>query len=89
MKPKKQPMRMCLGCGEMKEKRSVIRIVKNKEGDIFLDKTGKAAGRGAYVCRNAECFEKARKSKRLRRAFSCEIPDEIYESVKAELENEQ
>ena len=81
-------MRMCLGCGEMKEKRSVIRIVKNKEGEIFLDKTGKAAGRGAYVCRNAECFEKARKARKLSRAFSCEIPDEIYDSIKAELENE-
>ena len=59
MKTKKIPMRMCLGCGEMKPKRELIRVVKSKEGDISLDLTGKKSGRGAYICKSVECFEKA------------------------------
>ena len=62
MKTKKIPMRMCLGCGEMKPKRELIRVVKSKEGDISLDLTGKKSGRGAYICKSVECFEKARKA---------------------------
>ncbi len=85
MKPKKIPMRMCVGCGEMKEKRSVIRIVKNKENDISIDLTGKAAGRGAYMCRNTECLKKAMKARRLERTFSMQIPEEIYKKLEAEL----
>ena len=85
MKPKKIPMRMCVGCGEMKEKRSVIRIVKNKEGDISVDLTGKAAGRGAYMCRSTECLKKAMKARRLERTFSMQIPEEIYNKLEAEL----
>ena len=87
---KKTPMRMCLGCGEMMPKRSMIRVVKSPEGEISLDLTGKKAGRGAYICRSCECFEKARKARRFEKAFSCRIEDEIYDKMEGELsENEQ
>lgn len=87
MKQKKVPMRMCVGCGEMKPKKELVRIVKNKENEIFLDLTGKAAGRGAYVCRNVDCFEKLKKGRKLNRAFSGEIPCEVYDSLIKELDN--
>ena len=87
---KKTPMRMCLGCGEMKPKKSMIRVVKSPEGEISLDLTGKKAGRGAYICRSCECFEKARKARKFEKAFSCRIEDEIYDKMEGELsENEQ
>ena len=86
-KPKKIPMRMCLGCGEHKPKRELMRIVKNKEGEISIDLTGQATGRGAYVCVSIDCLEKCKKGRKLNRAFSCEIPDEIYDSLIGELEN--
>ena len=60
MKTKKIPLRMCLGCNEMKPKRELIRVVKNKDGELFVDLTGKLNGRGAYICKNRECFSKAR-----------------------------
>ncbi len=85
MAVRKIPMRMCLGCGEMKPKKELIRAVKSPEGEISLDLTGKKAGRGAYICRSAECFKKARKSKRLEKAFSCRISEEIYDSLEKEL----
>lgn len=89
MKTKKIPMRMCLGCGEMKPKRELIRVVKSKEGDISLDLTGKKAGRGAYICKSVECFEKARKARKFERSFSCMISEDIYNSMEGELrENE-
>lgn len=89
MKTKKIPMRMCLGCGEMKPKRELIRVVKSKEGDISLDLTGKKSGRGAYICKSVECFEKARKAKKFERSFSCMISEDIYNSMEGELrENE-
>lgn len=89
MKTKKIPMRMCLGCGEMKPKRELIRVVKSKEGDISLDLTGKKSGRGAYICKSVECFEKARKSRKFERSFSCMISEDIYNSMEGELrENE-
>lgn len=89
MKTKKIPMRMCLGCGEMKPKRELIRVVKSKEGDIFLDLTGKKSGRGAYICKSVECFEKARKARKFERSFSCMISEDIYNSMEGELrENE-
>lgn len=89
MKTKKIPMRMCLGCGEMKPKRELIRVVKSKEGDISLDLTGKKSGRGAYICKSVECFEKARKARKLERSFSCMISEDIYNSMEGELrENE-
>lgn len=87
---KKTPMRMCLGCGEMMPKRSMIRVVKSPEGEISLDLTGKKAGRGAYICRSCQCFEKARKTRKFEKAFSCRIEDEIYDKMEGELsENEQ
>ena len=89
MKTKKIPMRMCLGCGEMKPKRELIRVVKSKEGDISLDLTGKKSGRGAYICKSVECFEKARKARKFGRSFSCMISEDIYNSMEGELrENE-
>lgn len=89
MKTKKIPMRMCLGCGEMKPKRELIRVVKSKEGDISLDLTGKKSGRGAYICKSVECFEKARKARKFERSFSCMIREDIYNSMEGELrENE-
>ena len=89
MKTKKRPMRMCLGCGEMKPKRELIRVVKSKEGDISLDLTGKKSGRGAYICKSVECFEKARKARKFERSFSCMISEDIYNSMEGELrENE-
>ena len=84
MKTKKIPMRMCLGCGEMFPKKELIRVVKNKEGAISLDFTGRAAGRGAYLCKNADCLAKMIKTKLLARAFETEIPDEVYEKLKEE-----
>lgn len=81
MKTKKIPMRMCLGCGEMKPKRELIRVVKSKEGDISLDLTGKKSGRGAYICKSVECFEKARKARKFERSFSCMISEDIYNSM--------
>lgn len=89
MKTKKIPMRMCLGCGEMKPKRELIRVVKSKEGDISLDLTGKRSGRGAYICKSVECFEKARKARKFERSFSCMISEDIYNSMEGDLrENE-
>lgn len=83
--PKKEPLRRCLGCMEMKNKSQLIRVVKNKDGDISLDRTGKALGRGAYLCEDPNCFAAARKAKRFEREFKGSIPDEIYEKVEAEL----
>jgi len=77
---RKIPMRTCIVCKSCKEKRQLIRIVKSKEG-IFIDKTGKADGRGAYVCQDKECMAKLKKGKFLNRAFSCEVPDEVYTSL--------
>ena len=89
MKTKKIPMRMCLGCGEMNPKKELIRVVKSKEGDISLDLTGKKSGRGAYICKSVECFEKARKARKFERSFSCMISEDIYNSMEGELrENE-
>ncbi len=79
---KKIPQRTCLGCGEAKPKKELIRIVKQNDGNIFIDKTGKANGRGAYICNNVDCLEKAIKSKRLDKSFELEISNEIYESLR-------
>ncbi len=89
MKTKKIPMRMCLGCNEMKPKRELVRVVKSKEGEISLDLTGRKAGRGAYICRDIECLKAARKARRLEKSFACRIDDEVYDSMEVELENEQ
>ncbi|MGN1327016.1 MAG: RNase P modulator RnpM [Clostridia bacterium] len=79
---KKIPQRTCLGCGESKPKKELIRIVKQSDENIFIDKTGKANGRGAYICNNVECLEKAIKSKRLEKNFETKIDNEIYESLR-------
>ena len=79
---KKIPQRTCLGCGETKPKKELIRIVKQNDGQIFIDKTGKANGRGAYICNNIECLDKAIKSKRLNKNFETEINNEIYENLR-------
>ena len=83
MKTKKIPMRMCVGCGEMKPKKEHIRIVTDKEGNVSVDPTGKKAGRGAYICKSTECLKKAGKSKRIK------VNDEIISQLEAELANEQ
>ena len=85
MHQKKIPMRMCTGCGEMKPKKELVRMVKSPEGEVSLDLTGKKPGRGAYVCRSAECLKAARKARRLERAFSCRIPDTVYDRMEEEL----
>ena len=85
MKPKKIPMRMCLGCNEMKPKKELIRVVKSPEGDISLDFRGKAPGRGAYICRSSDCLTKARKARRLEKSFSCKIEESVYEVMLNEL----
>ena len=79
------PMRKCTGCNEMKPKKELVRVVRSPEGEVSLDLTGKKPGRGAYVCRDAECLSKARKAGRLERAFSCEIPPDVYERMEEEL----
>ena len=83
---KKIPMRQCLGCREMKPKRELIRVVRSPEGEISLDLRGKAPGRGAYVCRSAACLKKAIRARALERAFSVQIPAEIYERLEREME---
>ena len=88
MKPKKIPMRMCLGCNEMKPKKELIRVVKSPEGEISLDFNGKKSGRGAYICRSRECFDKARKGRRLEKTFSCKIDESVYEVMADELGKE-
>lgn len=89
MHTKKIPMRKCTGCGEMKPKRELVRVVKSPEGDVSLDLTGKKSGRGAYVCKDEKCLAAARKARRFERAFSCQIPEEVYDKMEEELkENE-
>lgn len=81
---KKEPIRMCIACRSEVPKKQMIRIVKNKEGEIFIDRTGKAQGRGAYICDNLECIEKCIKQRALNRTFSMEIDKEIYEKLKGD-----
>ena len=85
-KTKKVPQRKCIACQERDSKKGLIGIVKNKEGQIFLDPIGKANGRGAYICKDAECLKKAIKSKALNRAFKIEVPNEVYENLLEELQ---
>lgn len=82
---KKIPQRTCIGCNTQKNKNELIRIVINKEGQISIDRTGKANGRGAYICDNIECLEKMIKSKRLEKSFDTNISNEIYEELKQEI----
>jgi predicted RNA-binding protein YlxR (DUF448 family) len=87
MKTRKVPLRKCLGCNEQKDKRELIRVVKNKDGEIFMDLTGKANGRGAYICKSLECFEKAYKRKAIERALQTKVEEEVYEKMRKELED--
>lgn len=89
MKTRKVPMRMCTGCGEMFDKRTLVRVVKSPEGEVSLDLTGKKSGRGAYLCKNSDCFKKARKAKRFERALECAIPDEVYDRMAQEMESNE
>ncbi|MBQ8171716.1 MAG: YlxR family protein [Oscillospiraceae bacterium] len=89
MQEKRIPLRKCLGCGEMIGKKGAVRIVRSKEGEISLDLTGKKAGRGAYICHDAECFAMVRKAHRLEKALKCAVPDEIYDIIEKELSSDQ
>ena len=83
---KKQPERMCTGCGEHFLKKELIRVVRSPEGEISLDITGRKPGRGAYICPSMDCFKKAVKGKGLERSFKMAIPKEIYENLEKEME---
>lgn len=84
---KKIPMRQCVGCGEMKSKKEMMRVLKTAEDAIVLDVTGKKNGRGAYLCVSEECLKKARKNKGLERSFKMSIPTEVYDALEKEFED--
>ena len=86
MPAKKEPLRQCIGCMEMKSKKQLVRIVKNKLGEVSLDTTGKAQGRGAYICPDPECLKKTIKSRRLEKVFEMKIPEEILTEMQKRLE---
>ena len=79
---KNKPQRTCMGCNQKKDKNELIRIVKNKNNEILVDKTGKLDGRGAYICNDVNCLERLKKSKRLERIFDMKISEEIYEDLR-------
>ena len=86
MKTRKIPMRQCVGCREMKEKRSLMRVVKSPEGAISFDRVGKAPGRGAYVCKSKECFERAVKQRQLERALETRIDEAVFTQLMEEID---
>ena len=83
--PKKIPMRQCLGCREMKPKKELIRVVRSPEGELSLDFKGKKPGRGAYLCPQADCLAKVKKSRALERAFSAQVPPEVYAALEEQM----
>lgn len=83
---KKIPLRQCVGCGEMKSKKEMMRVLKTTEGEICLDVTGKKNGRGAYICRSRDCLKKACRTKGLERSFQMAIPQEVYETLEKEFD---
>ena len=85
---KKLPTRRCTGCGEHFPKTQLVRILRTPEGEIKLDLTGKLSGRGAYICKSITCLKKARRAMRIEHSLECKIPEEIYESIEAQLINE-
>ncbi len=85
---RKIPERQCLGCNEHKPKKELLRVVRTPEGEILLDFTGKKSGRGAYICHSVSCLKKARKSKRIDRSLNVSVPEEVYDRMERELENE-
>ena len=86
MSTKKVPQRQCIGCGEMKNKKEMIRVLKTPEGEFALDATGRKNGRGAYLCPSMECLRRAVKTKGLERSFKMAIPKEVYETLEKEME---
>lgn len=86
-KPKKIPLRKCIGCSESKPKQELIRIVKNKDNEVFIDSTGKANGRGAYLCRDTKCFDSAIKHRAIQRALSQDVPKETVDELRRTLED--
>ena len=86
MSAQKIPPRQCIGCGEMKSKKEMIRVIKTAEDQILLDATGRKNGRGAYLCPSMECFKKAVKGRGLERSFKMAIPREVYETLEKEME---
>ena len=86
MSTKKIPLRQCIGCGEMKSKKEMIRVLKTAEDEIVLDATGRKNGRGAYLCPSMDCFKKAVKNKGLERSFKTAIPKEVYETLEKEMD---
>ena len=88
LKKRKIPMRMCVGCREMKPKAELMRVVKPQDGDCAIDRTGKAPGRGAYVCESAECLKKAQKTKALERALEAKIDDAVIEQLASQIQPE-
>ena len=86
MANKKIPMRQCIGCGEMKPKKEMIRVIKTAEDEIILDTTGRKNGRGAYICPESACLQKAIKCKGLERSFKMPIPKDVYEMLTKEME---
>ncbi|MBO4982006.1 MAG: YlxR family protein [Lachnospiraceae bacterium] len=84
---KKIPLRQCVGCGEMKGKKDMMRVLKTAEGDICLDVTGKKNGRGAYLCKSAECLKLARRNKGLERSFKMSIQNEVYDTLEREFKD--
>ncbi len=88
-KTKCVPMRTCIACRQNKPKKEMLRVVKNAEGEIFVDKTGKANGRGAYICNQEECLKKLENKKLLNKAFSANVPDAVYKGVEEEVLGEK
>lgn len=88
MDNRKIPMRKCVGCGEMKAKNELVRVLKTTEGSIVLDTTGKQNGRGAYICKSMDCLKKAEKNRGLNRSLQTEIPKDVYESLEGQLTRE-
>ena len=86
---KKIPMRRCLGCNEHKPKNELLRVVRDPEGEVSLDFTGKKSGRGAYICKSVKCLRRAAKAKRIDKSLECRVPEDVYERMEKELsENE-
>ena len=87
MSTKKIPQRQCIGCGEMKNKKEMLRVLKTTDDQIIIDATGRKNGRGAYLCQSKECLEKAIKNKGLERSLKMAIPKEVYEALEKEMDN--
>ncbi len=87
MKKRKSPLRRCVACGEHREKRDLIRIVRNKEGDVFVDPTGKQNGRGAYLCKDTTCLDRALKEKSLHRGLKTQLNQEVIDELRRIMEN--